>query len=288
MRRFVPLAFALSALALAVACGSDDDSRFRDGSQNDGGGGDDGVGNGGLGDPDDTPASDGGTGNCTPNLTGLVRDFREWNEPNGNPDFQHYAKSASTQGLVEEMLGEDQKPVFKASGTGNGGTPLITNKASFDEWYRNTTDKNVPIEFVLPLRPIGGGVLQYDNDKFFPIDGKGFGNKGAEADGTVHNFNFTFELHVQFIYRGGEKFTFKGDDDLWAFFNKKLGVDLGGLHNSEERTVELDTIATEFGLQIGQVYPLDVFHAERSTQESHFRIDTTLEFVNCEPILLPR
>ena len=29
----------------------------------------------------------------------------------------------------------------------------------------------------------------------------------------------------------------------------------------------------------------DIFHAERHTTESHFRIDTTIEFTNCVPII---
>ena len=37
-------------------------------------------------------------------------------------------------------------------------------------------------------------------------------------------------------------------------------------------SIDLDTL----GLQIGQTYPLDVFHAERHTVESNFRIDTTI------------
>jgi fibro-slime domain-containing protein len=35
----------------------------------------------------------------------------------------------------------------------------------------------------------------------------------------------------------------------------------------------------------GNVYPLDLFHAERHPNQSNFRVDTDLEFVNCGIIL---
>jgi hypothetical protein len=34
----------------------------------------------------------------------------------------------------------------------------------------------------------------------------------------------------------------------------------------------------------GNVYPLELFHAERHTTASHFRVDTTLTFVDCGSI----
>ena len=56
----------------------------------------------------------------------------------------------------------------------------------------------------------------------------GFGNEYQS-----HNFDFTAELHFNFQYRGGEKFTFKGDDDLWLFLNGKLAVDLRHPHRRD-------------------------------------------------------
>jgi fibro-slime domain-containing protein len=96
-----------------------------------------------------------------------------------------------------------------------------------------------------------------------------------------HDFGFTTELHTTFRYDGREKFSFAGDDDLWVFINGRLAIDLGGLHAAMGVTIDLDASAASLDLSPGHVYPLDLFHAERHTIGSHFRVDTTLAFVDC-------
>jgi len=245
-----------------------------------------GFGNGGRdGGGGASSGGDSGNGNCSPNLTGLVRDFRPKDAPNGHPDFQSFENTVETTGLVEAALGADKKPVFR-SVRGDGANDQLTSKADFDVWYRDTPNVNESFTFVLPLAPTPSGTLTFSSSSFFPIDGKGFGNSGKDDKDVEHNFHFTFELHLEFVYRGGETFTFTGDDDLWTFFNGKLGIDLGGLHPARSKSIELDARAAELGIETGKTYALDVFHAERRTVLSNFRIDTTLEFVNCDPIII--
>jgi len=100
-------------------------------------------------------------------------------------------------------------------------------------------------------------------------------------EGKWHNFVFTTEIHTQFTYQKGQKFTFRGDDDVFVYVNGSLAIDLGGIHMPQEQTIDLDTL----GLTEKSVYPLDVFQAERYGVGSNFRIETSIDcFVNI-PIL---
>lgn len=214
-------------------------------------------------------------GNCAPVLTGTVRDFKAFNGGSGHPDFETFGGNG-LDGIVESVLGSDHKPVYAHAGP----TEFTTGPMEFDQWYRDTPGVNQAIPFTITPTIDETGALVYDNMAFFPIDGQGFGNEGEE-----HNFGFTFELHMEFAYKGGEVFTFTGDDDLWVFINDRLAIDLGGLHAALSDTIDLDARAAELGIVPGATYPLDLFHAERHTTQSNFRIQSSLDFTNCAPIV---
>ena len=216
-----------------------------------------GPGSGSLG------SGDGGA-DCSHALRLVLRDFTE-----AHPDFEAYTGDG-LDGIVKDDLGGDHKPVYAS----DGPTALTTGPAEFADWYHDVDGVNQRVEVDIGFMELSPGVFAYDNSAFFPIDGKGFGNGPGNAD---HNFLFTTEAHTLFTYKGGERFTFRGDDDLWVFINNKLAVDLGGLHSRLEESIDFDANTDKLGITVGQTYPMDIFHAECHTTESNFRIETTID-----------
>ena len=204
-----------------------------------------------------------------PALVGTLRDFRD-----DHPDFE--TGFGSDPGIVRTLLGPDDKPVY----AGTPITPTTSGQANFDQWYRDVPGVNRSRAHTIELSGPSGakGTYSFSDSSFFPLDGELFGNQGRS-----HNYHFTFEVNTAFTYRGGEVFRFTGDDDFWVFINRRLAIDLGGVHGPTAASVDLDTQSATLGITAGQTYPLHLFFAERHTTQSSFRVETTIaEFQLCD------
>ena len=272
--------------ALACSASTDAGSQTNRGSAGSGAGDGLGIGNAPSIDTDGGQVLD--QPDCSSILDVVYRDFNEM-----HPDFEMpFMGDVVRRGLIESTLGPDQKPVFKdrighpalagsptAIDTDWQPTePVIASADSFGQWY-NTSDINRAFAKKLPLSesPPGSGIFGYDSTAFFPLSPtEGFGITPKTNNEQGMNFLFTTEVHLLFKYTGGQKFTFRGDDDLWIFVNGQLALDLGSLHNAEEGTIDFDAQAAALNIVAGGSYSMDIFHAERHTRASNFKITTNI------------
>lgn len=216
--------------------------------------------------------------------------YRDFNE--SHPDFEMpFAGDEVRLTLVEPTLDPEGKPVFKSS----IGCPwsqqdpsecnpdwkptekVIQDATSFNQWYRTVDGVNFEFQKEMPLTETGAGsgVFVFESAEFFPLTAdEGFGP--TPQNGQNRNYLFTTEIHLTFTYLSNQTFEFRGDDDLWVFINNKLALDIGSMHNPAEGVIDFDAQAAELGITPNNVYRMDVFHAERHTQVSSFRIETNI------------
>jgi fibro-slime domain-containing protein len=217
---------------------------------------------------------------------------------NTGPLHQDFERYNGCHEDIETTLDAAGKPALRNA---NG---CVTSAATFAQWYRSDATINDTVLDKLTMLPVTGtpNAYEYFQTEFFPLDGRGFNDPNDLQElardntrGATHNFHFTSELRYWFTYRGGEKLTFYGDDDVWVFINGNLSVDIGGPHGRLERWIQLPSATVAgatggdggfgvydpavLGIEIGKIYDVVVYQAERHTTRSQYKL--TLEnFLN--------
>ena len=179
-------------------------------------------------------------------------------------------------GYVAKKLDIEGKP-----GIGNAScTPVDLLK-----WFR--TQEVVPgynnaICYDLEITYNAQGLWVADYGRFFPMDNFTHLDEAKTvlnpwnkktSNNRPHNYSFTMEIDAEFVYKKGQTFDFRGDDDVFVFINNELVVDIGGVHGPQTGNVKLDTL----GLVEGNNYSFKIFFAERQESGSSFKMATSMD-----------
>lgn len=146
-------------------------------------------------------------------------------------------------------------------------------KLGFEQKGDTYTLKNVNENNVTELTKAG--------DHFYPLDTRKFSYEQSE---TNNNNFFGMRYDVKFKigdYIGPMNYTFTGDDDLWVLLDGKLILDLGGIHEAANETVD---IWKKLGKEDGQLtdkgkedeHTLTVLYMERGAGKSNCQMEFTL------------
>ncbi len=157
-----------------------------------------------------------------------------------------------------------------AGAAGVTSDAAVTSATTFAQWYREILGVNMAASHAIKMTLGAGGVYEYLDDEFYPIDGQLFGDEG-----DAHNNYFTYQIDTNFTYTGcGDQFIeFMGADDAWIYVDGSMVIDLGGIAAGTDQRIDLDRL----GLVDGEEYTMELFFAHRAQGGSRFNLRTNIK-----------
>jgi len=110
-----------------------------------------------------------------------------------------------------------------------------------------------------------------------PLNSKGYGKEGQCA-----NYVFTMEVKTVFVKKPGQYLYINADDDFYAFVNRRLAYDHGGIQHPLSGRFNIDSLP--FTLDNYKAYDLDLFWAQRAATGCQILIKTNIVIGALPPI----
>ncbi len=202
-----------------------------------------------------------------------------------------FTGEAYETGLIEDILSSDFLPVATENGE------LLTNRGiDFSRWFSKIDglSKNYGSTLVLNY---DGENFSYSADEYYPLDSLSIPDEDVNNDGHNHLFTSILGLPLSIVADGNEEIVITADDDTFVYLNNDLILDLGGVHSTMTGIIKItssgeifssttkgdifgysddikyaDYISTGLYVSAGESVTLRIFHADRNSRESVFKL----------------
>jgi fibro-slime domain-containing protein len=210
-----------------------------------------------------------------------LRNFAPHNLPDGHPDFERFAGGVRV-GLVADTLGPDGVPILDSrhgeqiereftDAAGRPIRPALADAARDDrpgeleprQDPRVFSPESFAGWFSGPVEPARIALVRVDGEDRYVFD--------SDRDpGPLPDGSFTGVVRAELTAGPGLRLGLSSADDAWVYVDGRLAIDLGSAHPRRMQWIDLDRL----GLTPGRSVPVDVFFAERRSDDQHFRIET--------------
>ena len=251
----------------------------------------------------------------------------------GNPDprdynvYQGSNNANPKEGIVQKRLGDDGYPIANRNET-------IDGKYEWFKWKTYTTDQEGgSLDYLFDTNNYVGKTYKPDvasdflnnmltkekNHYYYASKGDGFPPNGfwPFGDNNVHfgmTMNAKFNMPSNGLVDGNEMvFNFNGDDDVWVFIDGALVLDLGGIHDTLNGSINFATgVVSISGKQRGTVsdfleaagvdskyyngktlssdviHTIDFFYLERGMGGSNCKLDFYLPIIPTRDVTISK
>lgn len=221
--------------------------------------------------------------------TGQNFDSNKYHTSINGKNINEYTSGTGDQakktGIIKGLSDDYKDVVFSVDEPGCFSLEPKAGKTILDNYTLLFSQNGDSFSLKAVNDPSGEEVSTAGNN-FFPLD-KAASNTTDGGYGSGHNYYFGMRYDIDFTlgdYIGPLNYSFTGDDDLWVILDgKKVVIDLGGIHDALDGTVNLwNSLGLKEGIgatseaQKNEIHRLTVLYMERGACLSNCQMNFTI------------